>query len=173
MELVALVLVARSTANLGDVGAALADAARGVEIARELRDTRTEGWALLDYGRTQRLAGRHEDALVSDRRATTVYEDAGVLDRLAWSLDGTGTTFRKLGRRADAVPFHRQAAKVARETSSPWVLSSVLGNLVESLAEAGDDAEAVDVGREAAGQLAHLDDPEAAERLERIRQTLS
>ncbi|MEU8633225.1 tetratricopeptide repeat protein [Amycolatopsis sp. NPDC048633] len=173
VELVALVFVARATANLGDAGAALADAARGVEIARELRDTRTEGWALLDYGRIQRLAGRHEDALVSYRRATTVYEDAGVLDRLAWSLDGTGTTFRDLGRPADAVPFHRQAVKIARETGSPWVLGSVLDNLAESLAAAGDDAEAVDVGREAADWLARLDDQEAAERLERIRRTLS
>ncbi|MET8850200.1 tetratricopeptide repeat protein [Amycolatopsis sp. NPDC004625] len=168
-ELVGLVLLARATANLGGVAEALTDAARGVELARELRDTRTEGWALLDHGRIQRLAGRYDDALSSYRQALGMFSELSVSQRRAWSLDGIATTYREAGRAGDAVHYHRQAAETARAAEAPAVLGLVLAGLAESLAAAGEDAEAGPIRHEAAGLLAQLDDPEAAARLERLR----
>ncbi|MEA5360378.1 tetratricopeptide repeat protein [Amycolatopsis sp., V23-08] len=174
-ELVGLVILARATANLadaGELGVALADAARGVELARELRDTRTEGWALLDYGRIQRLAGRYDDALVSYRRALERFSNTSVSQRRAWSLDGLGTTCREAGRIEEAVSIHRQAVEVARAAEAPRVLGLILSNLADSLTVAGEDREAGSVRQEAASLLELLDDPEATERLEQVRRAL-
>jgi class 3 adenylate cyclase/tetratricopeptide (TPR) repeat protein len=128
---------------MGNLVTAKGSIDRGIELARQHRDTETEGWALSRIGELAAIAGDAEIALVPCQRAVEIAEKIGSPYSRALAYYELGVSLTVAGRWSAAIESLEHAHAIAHERRT-FLESEVrlLTWLAEAYLGAGDLARA-------------------------------
>ncbi len=101
--------------SMGLPDSALVYQQKALEIAREARDPRGEGYALENMGYIYRNMGRFEDALENFQRSLEIDRELGLKRQQGYALAAIASTYRRMGRFQPAVSFYRESLTIRQE----------------------------------------------------------
>lgn len=109
-----------------------------LDIYRELRDARSEAFALCNLGLAMREQQDHSQALACFGYAREQLQGTSSQVHVGWVLNLIGDTHRVIGQVDEAISSHRQALEIARRYQMSLLEASSLDSLGSDLQRVGD-----------------------------------
>jgi transcriptional regulator with XRE-family HTH domain len=159
-----LVDLALALTNQRQSKQALAAYERAIELSEQFSDRTTIGTLYAGMAKTYQNDGDLEAAIVYNQKSLNVYEELGLLDRIACALDNAALLYADYGNRERARECLARAALLTAETKRDDTMASIKASDAELTAKT-DPKRALDVAQEALKFARSVDQPDAQVRL--------
>jgi transcriptional regulator with XRE-family HTH domain len=159
-----LVDLALVLTNLRQSKPALAAYERAIELSAQFSDRTSTGALYAGMAKTYQDEGDLEAAIVYNQKSLQVYEELGLLDRIACTLDNAAMLYAEYGNRERARECLARAAMLAQETKRDGTLASIKASEAEVSAKT-DPKGTLDMAQEALKFARKVDQPDAQVRL--------
>jgi transcriptional regulator with XRE-family HTH domain len=159
-----LVDLALTLTNLRQSKQALAAYERAIELSLQFSDRTSIGALYAGMAKTYQNDGDLEAAIVYNQKSLNIYEELGLLDRIACTLDNAALLYAEYGNRERARECLARAAALAEETKHDGTMASIRASEAELTAKT-DPKHATDLAQEALKFARKVDQPDAQVRL--------
>jgi len=159
-----LVDLALVLTNLRQSKPALAAYERAIELSVQFSERTSIGALYAGMAKTYQNDGDLEAAIVYNQKSLQVYEELGLLDRIACTLDNAAMLYAEYGNRERARECLARAAMLAQETKRDGTMASIKASEAEVTAKT-DPKSSLDMAQEALKFARKVDQPDAQVRL--------
>ena len=137
-ESLVLGLIARQSADLGDLPSGRTANERQIALLKKIQDDSGLGWAMNVAGELSADSGDYERALKEYSEALNLYQRVGYQSGVISSYGNVGYVNSLKGNLTDAVANYEQAIVLTRRTNSNGEMDLWMQNLAEALLDKGD-----------------------------------
>jgi len=155
-----LVDLAVAQTNLRQSKAALATYERAIELSGNLADRPNLADLYAGMAKAYHDDGDLEAAIRYNQRSLQVYEELGLLDRIACALDNVALLYAEYGNRERALESLARATTLAVQTQRDGTLASIRASEAEVLAKS-DPEKALEAAQQALKFARKIDQPDA------------
>jgi len=159
-----LVELALVLTNLRQSKQALAAYERAIELSVQFSERTSIGALYAGMAKTYQNDGDLEAAIVYNQKSLQVYEELGLLDRIACTLDNAAMLYADYGNRERARECLARAAVLAHETKRDGTMASIKASEAEVTAKT-DPKASLEMAQEALKFARKVDQPDAQVRL--------
>jgi transcriptional regulator with XRE-family HTH domain len=159
-----LVDLALVLTNLRQSKPALAAYERAIELSVQFSERTSIGALYAGMAKTYQNDGDLEAAIVYNQKSLQVYEELGLLDRIACTLDNAAMLYADYGNRERARECLARAAVLAHETKRDGTMASIKASEAEVTAKT-DPKASLEMAQEALKFARKVDQPDAQVRL--------
>jgi transcriptional regulator with XRE-family HTH domain len=159
-----LVDLALVLTNLRQSKPALAAYERAIELSAQFSERTSIGALYAGMAKTYQNDGDLEAAIVYNQKSLQVYEELGLLDRIACTLDNAAMLYAEYGNRERARECLARAAVLAQETKRDGTMASIKTSEAEVTAKT-DPKASLEMAQEALKFARKVDQPDAQVRL--------
>jgi transcriptional regulator with XRE-family HTH domain len=159
-----LVDLALVLTNLRQSKPALVAYERAIELSVQFSERTSIGALYAGMAKTYQDDGDLEAAIVYNQKSLQIYEELGLLDRIACTLDNAAMLYADYGNRERARECLARAAVLALETKRDGTMASIKASEAEVAAKT-DPKGSLDMAQEALKFARKVDQPDAQVRL--------